>query len=120
MQSIKNATYPKWEEEFTFILEEPPTNEELHLEVISTPWRGLIYRKVWPILNFQHVLSRVLTWIGVLFQEESMGHANIRVADIINKKRTNKKYNLQNGSGSIQVELKWTIQPCIYKMEVIL
>ncbi|GJX87822.1 C2 domain-containing protein [Tanacetum coccineum] len=82
--SIKNVAYPKWEEEFTFILEEPPTNEELHLEVISTPWRGLIYRK-----------------------EESMGHANIRVADIMNKKRTNKKYDLQNGSGSVQVELQW-------------
>ncbi|GJV00610.1 C2 domain-containing protein [Tanacetum coccineum] len=81
---IKKTDYPQWEEEFIFVLEEPPTNEELQLEVISSPLKGLIHRK-----------------------EESMGHANISVADIVSKKRINKTYNLENGSGSVHMQVQW-------------
>lgn len=47
LQFIKKTSNPIWEEEFKFMLEQPPIDEEeLNLEVISTPWKGLIYRKV--------------------------------------------------------------------------
>lgn len=46
-QRIKKNRDPRWEEEFQFTLAEPPTNEKLHVEVISTSSRmGLLHPKV--------------------------------------------------------------------------
>ncbi|XP_043696833.1 synaptotagmin-1-like isoform X2 [Telopea speciosissima] len=42
---VKKCRDPKWEEEFTFTLEEPPINDKLHLEVISTSSRKLLHPK---------------------------------------------------------------------------
>ncbi|CAI0557711.1 unnamed protein product [Linum tenue] len=36
---IKKCRDPRWEEEFQFMLEEPPTNEKLHVEVTSSSKR---------------------------------------------------------------------------------
>lgn len=47
MQRIKKNRDPRWDEEFQFRLEEPPTNDRLHVEVYSTSSRmGLLHSKV--------------------------------------------------------------------------
>lgn len=47
IQQIKKNRDPRWDEEFSFTLEEPPTNDKLHVEVISTSSRmGLLHPKV--------------------------------------------------------------------------
>nr|XP_043625745.1 synaptotagmin-1-like [Erigeron canadensis] len=82
---IKKTSYPKWQEEFTFVLEQPPTEEKLHLEVISTPWMGIIYRK-----------------------EESMGYIDVKAVDAVKERRIINRYRLQNVKhGSLMVELQW-------------
>lgn len=46
-QRIKKNRDPRWEEEFQFTLEEPPMDDKLHVEVISTSSRmGLLHPKV--------------------------------------------------------------------------
>lgn len=37
MQKIKKNRDPRWEEEFQFMLEEPPVNDRMHVEVMSRP-----------------------------------------------------------------------------------
>ncbi|RWW23335.1 hypothetical protein GW17_00012422, partial [Ensete ventricosum] len=37
MQYIKKNRDPRWEEEFQFMCEEPPTNDKMHVEVLSRP-----------------------------------------------------------------------------------
>ncbi|KAK9068969.1 hypothetical protein SSX86_013085 [Deinandra increscens subsp. villosa] len=44
--SVMNTVYPIWLQQFTFILEQPPTDEKLHLEVINDSWTRLIPGKV--------------------------------------------------------------------------
>lgn len=47
MQVVKKNRDPKWDEEFQFMLEEPPTDGRIHVEVVSTTQRmGLLYPKV--------------------------------------------------------------------------
>ena len=47
MQHIKKNRDPRWEEEFLFMLDEPPVNDRLHAEVLSTSSRiGLLHPKV--------------------------------------------------------------------------
>lgn len=49
---MKKNRDPRWDEEFTFTLEEPPTNDRMHFEVVSTSSRmGLIHPKVQLITN---------------------------------------------------------------------
>lgn len=44
---IKKNRDPRWEEEFQFVLEEPPVNDRIHVEVVSTSKRmGLRHPKV--------------------------------------------------------------------------
>lgn len=46
-QVVKKNRDPRWEEEFQFTLDEPPTNDRVHVEVISTSKRmGLLHPKV--------------------------------------------------------------------------
>lgn len=46
-QPVKKNRDPRWEEEFQFMLEEPPTNERIHVEVVSISSRiGLLHPKV--------------------------------------------------------------------------
>lgn len=57
---MKKNRDPRWEEEFTFTLDEPPTNERMHLEVVSTSKRmGLIHPKVQWILNFRNTFFNI-------------------------------------------------------------
>jgi hypothetical protein len=46
-QHVKKNRDPRWEEEFEFMLEEPPTKDRLHFEVVSASSRmGLLHPKV--------------------------------------------------------------------------
>ncbi|KAK7258028.1 hypothetical protein RIF29_32410 [Crotalaria pallida] len=81
---IKKNRDPRWEEEFQFTLEEPPTNQKLHVEVISTSSRNLLHQK------------------------ESLGYIDISLGDVVSNKRINEKYHLiDSKNGRIQIELQW-------------
>lgn len=82
---IKKNRDPRWEEEFHFMLDEPPTNDKLHVEVLS-------------------VSSR----IGILHPKECLGYVDINLSDVVNNKRINEKYHLiDSKNGRIQIELQW-------------
>ncbi|KAJ7967164.1 synaptotagmin-2-like [Quillaja saponaria] len=82
---IKKNRDPRWEEEFQFMLEEPPTNDKLHVEVVSTSSR-----------------------IGLLHPKESLGYIDISLADVVSNKRINEKYHLiDSRNGRIQIEMQW-------------
>ncbi|KAI3734394.1 hypothetical protein L6452_13862 [Arctium lappa] len=82
---MKKNRDPRWEEEFTFTLDEPPTNEKMHLEVVSTTKR-----------------------MGLLHPKESLGYIDISLADVVNNKRINEKYHLiDSKNGRLQVEMQW-------------
>ena len=56
MQHIKKDRDPRWEEEFQFVCEEPPTNDKMQIEVMSRPPSIGIHSKVailfshfWPL-----------------------------------------------------------------------
>ena len=47
LQVVKKNRDPRWEEEFQFMLEEPPVKDRVHVEVVSTSSRiGLLHPKV--------------------------------------------------------------------------
>lgn len=82
---VKKNRDPRWEEEFQFMLEEPPANDRLHVEVISTSSR-----------------------MGLLHPKETLGYADIYLSDVVSNKRINGKYNLiDSKNGQIQIELQW-------------
>ncbi|KAF9622821.1 hypothetical protein IFM89_034056 [Coptis chinensis] len=82
---IKKNRDPRWEEEFTFMLEEPPVNERMHLEVISASSR-----------------------MGILHPKETLGYVDINLSDVVSNKRINEKYHLiDSKNGRIQIELQW-------------
>lgn len=82
---VKKNRDPRWEEEFTFVLEEPPVREKLHVEVLSTSSR-----------------------IGLLHPKETLGYVDIPVVDVVNNKRMNQKFHLiDSKNGKIQIELEW-------------
>ncbi|XP_042398789.1 synaptotagmin-2-like [Zingiber officinale] len=81
---IKKNRDPRWDEEFQFVCEEPPTNEKMHVEVVSRP-----------------------PSIGI-HSKEMLGHVVISLADVVNNKRINEKYHLiDSKNGRLQVELQW-------------
>ncbi|KAI3516955.1 hypothetical protein L1887_16138 [Cichorium endivia] len=82
---MKKNRDPRWEEEFTFTLEEPPMNEKMHIEVVSTSKR-----------------------MGLIHPKESLGYVDISLADVVNNKRINEKFHLiDSKNGRLQVELHW-------------
>ncbi|KAK3007319.1 hypothetical protein RJ639_016735 [Escallonia herrerae] len=82
---VKKNRDPRWEEEFQFMLEEPPTNERLHVEVVSTSSR-----------------------MGLLHPKENLGYVDISLRDVVSNKRINERYHLiDSKNGRIQVELQW-------------
>ncbi|KAM7514050.1 hypothetical protein LguiA_003633 [Lonicera macranthoides] len=84
-KSLRKNRDPRWDEEFQFMLEEPPTNERLHVEVVSTSSR-----------------------MGLLHPKENLGYVDISLSDVVSNKRINQRYNLiDSKNGRIQVELQW-------------
>nr|TKW23061.1 hypothetical protein SEVIR_4G269000v2 [Setaria viridis] len=82
---IRKTRDPRWSEEFQFMLDEPPVEDKIHIEVKSKR-RGLPYPN-----------------------KESLGHVNINLVDVVNNGRINEKYHLINSrNGMIQVEIKWS------------
>ncbi|XP_055815535.1 synaptotagmin-1-like isoform X2 [Solanum dulcamara] len=84
-KQVKKNRDPRWEEEFTFVLEEPPVNDRLHMEVVSTSTR-----------------------IGLLHPKETLGYVDINLSDVVSNKRINEKFHLiDSKNGRLQVELQW-------------
>ncbi|XP_065881164.1 synaptotagmin-2-like [Euphorbia lathyris] len=82
---VKKNRSPRWDEEFQFMLEEPPTNDRLHVEVLSASTR-----------------------MGLLHPKESLGYVDIKLGDVVSNKRTNEKYHLiDSRNGKVQIELQW-------------
>ncbi|KAF5462144.1 hypothetical protein F2P56_018174, partial [Juglans regia] len=86
---VKKNRDPRWDEEFQFMLEEPPTKDRLHVEVLSASSR-----------------------MGLLHPKETLGYVDINLADVVNNKRINEKYHLiDSKNGRIQIELQWRTSP---------
>ncbi|KAG8364404.1 hypothetical protein BUALT_Bualt19G0125300 [Buddleja alternifolia] len=84
-KQLKKNRDPRWEEEFTFMLEEPPVKDRLHVEVLSTSTR-----------------------IGLLHPKETLGYIDISLADVVSNRRINEKFHLiDSKNGRIQIELQW-------------
>lgn len=84
-KTIKKNRDPRWGEEFTFMLEEPPTNDRMHVEVTSASSR-----------------------MGILHPKEPLGYIDINLADVVSNKRINEKFHLiDSKNGRIQIELQW-------------
>ncbi|KAA0065154.1 hypothetical protein IC582_006426 [Cucumis melo] len=82
---VKKNRDPRWDEEFQFMLEEPPVNDKIHVEVLSASSR-----------------------IGLLHPKETLGYVDINLADVVSNKRINAKYHLiDSKNGRIQIELQW-------------
>ncbi|KAE8716744.1 Synaptotagmin-3 [Hibiscus syriacus] len=82
---VKKNRDPRWEEEFTFMLDEPPVNDKLHVEVLSSS-----------------------SGIGLLHPKETLGYVDINLSDVVNNKRINERYHLiDSKNGRIQIELQW-------------
>lgn len=82
---IKRTRNPLWNEEFQFMLEEPPSDEKIHVEVFSK--RSSIS----------------------FLSKESLGHVEINLGDVVTNGRINEKYHLINSkNGMIHVEIRWT------------
>lgn len=83
-KQVKKNRDPRWGEDFQFTLDEPPTNERLHVEVISSSKMALLHPK------------------------ENLGYVIINLADVVTNRRINEKYNLiDSRNGQIQIELQW-------------
>ncbi|CAM6123407.1 unnamed protein product [Calypogeia fissa] len=81
---IKKNRDPRWEHRFEWVLDEPPVNDRLHVEVMSKSF-GL-----------------------TMHYKESLGYVDINLADVVNNKRINESYQLiDSKNGKIQVELQW-------------
>ncbi|KAL1208222.1 Synaptotagmin-1 [Cardamine amara subsp. amara] len=84
-KQVKKNRDPRWDQEFSFMLEEPPIGEKMHVEVLSTSSR-----------------------IGLLHPKETLGYVEIPVVDVVNNKRMNQKFHLiDSKNGKIQIELEW-------------
>ncbi|KAK9748560.1 hypothetical protein RND81_02G066800 [Saponaria officinalis] len=84
-KTVKKNRDPRFDEEFSFTLEEPPTEDKVHVEVFS-------------------VSSR----IGLLHPKETLGYVDINLRDVVSNRRINQNYNLiDSKNGRIQIELQW-------------
>ncbi|CAN6568561.1 unnamed protein product [Malus baccata var. baccata] len=83
-QMLRKTRDPRWNEEFPFMLDEPPLNEKVHIEVVSKR-TGISFR-----------------------MKESLGHVEINLRDVVHNGRINHKYHLINSkNGVIHVEISW-------------
>lgn len=83
-KSIRRNRNPRWDEEFQFMLDEPPLQEKIRIVVMSKR-TGISFRS-----------------------KESLGHVDIILDDVVNNGRINHKYHLiDSKNGLIHVELGW-------------
>ncbi|PSS19856.1 Synaptotagmin-2 like [Actinidia chinensis var. chinensis] len=82
---VKKNRDPRWEEEFQFMMDEPPTNDRIHVEVVSNSSR-----------------------MGLLHPKEALGYVDINLSDVVSNKRINERYHLiDSKNGRVQIELQW-------------
>ncbi|KAI7736750.1 hypothetical protein M8C21_014394, partial [Ambrosia artemisiifolia] len=67
---IKRTRDPKWNEEFQFMLEEPPIQDKIHIQIMSRRMH----------MSF--------------FSKESLGHVDINLGDVVHNGRINNKFHL--------------------------
>ncbi|KAI7751343.1 hypothetical protein M8C21_023440 [Ambrosia artemisiifolia] len=83
---LKKTRDPSWNEEFQFMLDEPPFEDAIHIEVISKRKHSL----------------------GFGYSNEALGHVDINLVDVVYNNRINEKYHLINSrNGMIHVDIKW-------------
>ncbi|KAD2804849.1 hypothetical protein E3N88_38226 [Mikania micrantha] len=81
---VRRTRDPKWNEEFQFMLEEPPIQDKIHIKIMSKRSR----------MSFHY--------------KESLGHVDINLADVVYNGRINHKFNLiDSKNGLVHVELRW-------------
>ncbi|KAE8703154.1 Synaptotagmin-1 [Hibiscus syriacus] len=82
---VKKNRDPRWEEEFKFMLDEPPHGDKIHLEICSSSSR-----------------------MGLRLSKERLGFVDINLSDVVINKRINERYHLiDSKNGRIQIELQW-------------
>ncbi|KNA15372.1 hypothetical protein SOVF_098840 [Spinacia oleracea] len=83
-KTIKKSRNPRWDEHFSFIIDEAPLHGKLCVEIFSKRRTFGFTRK------------------------ESLGLVEIALADVVNNGRLNEKYNLINSrNGIIHIALEW-------------
>ena len=116
MQHVKKNRDPRWDEEFQFMLEEPPVNDRIHVEVLSASSRiGLLHPKVYTHTHARtHTRARFFSIIDYIlkfescYDQESLGYVDINLSDVVSNKRINSKYHLiDSKNGRVQIELQW-------------
>ncbi|KAL2525852.1 Synaptotagmin-3 [Abeliophyllum distichum] len=81
---IRKTRNPTWNEDFQFMLEEPPSQDKIHIKVMSKR----------SVIGFN--------------SKESLGHVDIDLGDVVHNGRINQKYHLiDSKNGVIHVELRW-------------
>ncbi|CAH9077233.1 unnamed protein product [Cuscuta europaea] len=81
---MRKTRNPQWDEDFQFMVEEPPMKEKIHVQVMSKR-KGFGFRF-----------------------KESLGHVDINLDDVIHNGRINEKYHLiDSKNGVIHAELRW-------------
>ncbi|XP_039001826.1 synaptotagmin-1-like, partial [Hibiscus syriacus] len=84
-KKVKKNRDPRWEEEFKFMLDEPPHGDKIHLEICSSSSR-----------------------MGLRLSKERLGFVDINLSDVVINKRINERYHLiDSKNGRIQIELQW-------------
>ncbi|CAA2991259.1 synaptotagmin-3-like isoform X1 [Olea europaea subsp. europaea] len=83
---IRRTRNPMWNEEFHFILEEPPSQDKIQIKVMSKR----------TVVGFK--------------SKESLGHVDIDLGDVVHNGRINHKYHLiDSKNGVIHVDARWKI-----------
>ncbi|KAI4300284.1 hypothetical protein L6164_033680 [Bauhinia variegata] len=83
---VKKTRNPCWNEDFQFLLDESPSKEKIHIEVISKR-TGFSFRG-----------------------KESLGYVDINLIDVVHNGRINDKYSLINSKeGIIHVDVRWKV-----------
>ncbi|KAG6412708.1 hypothetical protein SASPL_125393 [Salvia splendens] len=81
---LRKTRNPMWNEEFQFLLEEPPLQDKIHVKVMSKRTSFSFYSK------------------------ESLGQVDINLADVVHNGRINQRYHLiDSKNGVIHIELRW-------------
>ncbi|XP_071732928.1 synaptotagmin-3-like [Rutidosis leptorrhynchoides] len=81
---VKRTRDPKWNQEFEFVMEEPPIHDKIHVQIMSKRTR----------MSFM--------------SKESLGHVDINLDDVVYNGRINQKFHLiDSKNGVVHVELQW-------------
>nr|XP_043607386.1 synaptotagmin-3-like isoform X2 [Erigeron canadensis] len=81
---VKRTRDPRWNEEFQFMMDEPPTHDKIHVQIMSKRTR----------MSF--------------FSKEKLGHVDINLSDVVYNGRINDKFHLiDSKNGVVHVELRW-------------